>query len=172
MEGMDDREMGLVEGISEKEERRAAYLTLMGMFLTLFGLVARREKRDQKAPKPRDLALLGLATYRAGRLVAYDQVMEPLRSPFTKTEPDESGAGMAVVPQGGGARRALGELISCPVCVGTWIAAVLVYGTRLLPGPTRLLLTILAVSGVAEWLDAAVEAMKWRSEAARKEVGA
>jgi uncharacterized membrane protein YjjP (DUF1212 family) len=32
-----------------------------------------------------DLILLALATFRLGRMIAYDLVMEPLRSPFTQT---------------------------------------------------------------------------------------
>ena len=146
----------------------------MGTFLAILGLFAGREQRRQDQPplSPFDFVLLGLAVFRGGRLIAYDHVAAPLREPFTETVPDSSGAGDTVEPEGHGAQRALGELLSCPICAGTWVAAGLTYGLRILPAPTRLLMTILAAAGAAEWLNASVEAMSWFGQAARREVGA
>lgn len=133
--------------------------------------LARKEAEQEGEPEltALDLALLGMATYRAGRLVAYDDVMEPLRSPFTQTEPSTWGAGKDVVARGHGTRRALGELISCPTCVSTWIALFLVAGMRLFPAPTRLILAILSTSGMAELLNAANESLQWGGRAARQQ---
>ena len=154
-------------------ERQTTYLTLTGLFLTLFvAFAARRGRRAGWEPRPFDLAMLGFATFRLGRLAAYDKVTEPLRRPFTETRADSSGAGKTVVPRGAGARRALGELISCPTCVGTWIAAALVYGLDILPRPTRAFLTIMSAMGVAELLNAATEALSWTGRFAREEAGA
>lgn len=72
---------------------------------------------------PFDLTLLALATFRLGRLIAYDRVMEPFRQFFTQTVPDATGAGDSVEPKGHGVQQALGQLISCPICAGTWVAA-------------------------------------------------
>jgi hypothetical protein len=36
---------------------------------------------------PLDLVMLGLATYRSGRLIAYERVAAPLREPVTETVP-------------------------------------------------------------------------------------
>ncbi len=47
------------------------------------------------------------------------------------------------MPQGGGVRAALGELGTCPVCNGTWIAAASVYGLRVAPKHTRMVLPIM-----------------------------
>ncbi|HZQ36525.1 MAG TPA: DUF1360 domain-containing protein [Dehalococcoidia bacterium] len=80
---------------------------------------------------------MALATFRASRLVAYDKIFSGERSLFTRTAPDASGIGKTTLPRGRGSRRAIDELIACPVCNGTWIAAVLLYGLRLFPGPTR-----------------------------------
>src|SRR5690606_4392915 len=105
--------------------------------------------------RPFDLAQLALATYRLGRLTSYDKVAETYREPFTETVPDPTGAGETVVPEGTGVRRALGELIACPICAGTWIAAALVYGLHLAPRPTRVFLAIMSSIGGAELLNAA-----------------
>ncbi len=151
-------------------EERMTYVSLVGLFVTLLGAFALRE-RDQKRVftlDPRDLTLFGLATFRAGRMVAYDRVSEPFRDPVTETVPDEYEAGENVVAEGAGMQKAIGELVSCPTCVGTWVAAGLVYGFRLAPGPTRLFAAILAVSGLAEIFSAISEALSWSGKVARK----
>ncbi len=158
-------------GSAENKQERLTYLSLIGLFTSLFGLVVlkERDKIGSFALAPTDLALLGLATYRAGRLAAYDRVAEPLRAPVTETVPDEYDAGENVVAEGAGARKAIGELISCPTCVGTWAAAGMLYGMQIAPGPTRLFAGILAISGLAEILNSAVEALSWSGQAARKQ---
>jgi hypothetical protein len=155
------------EGDIRKE--RATYVTLTGLFFALLAVLSSRKRQygDGTALQPFDFLLLGFATYRGGRLVAFDKVTEPFRVPFTDTKPDDTGAGEIVKPEGSGVRRALGELIACPICTGTWIAAFLVYGLDVAPRPTRILMTILAVSGVAELLDVSAEALTWTGQAAQ-----
>jgi hypothetical protein len=51
------------------------------------------------------------------------------------------------------------------------VASGLVYGLRVAPGPTRLVAAILGVSGLAEMLNAATEALSWSGQAARKQSG-
>jgi hypothetical protein len=108
-----------------------------------------------------DLVMLALATMRLGRMIAFDHIAEPLRAPFTKTVPDRNGAGSIVIPKGVGVRYSLGQLISCPICVGTWVAAVLVYFLYIIPGPTRVFIAMMAVVGLAELLHSATEALCW-----------
>ncbi len=155
----------------DQPRERATYLTLVGLFLGLFAAFSKRERDEQRplAIGPLDLALLRLATFRAGRLAAYDRVTEPLRAPLTETRQDEYGAGENVVAAGSGARKAIGEMVSCPTCVGTWVSAGLVYGLRVAPRPTRLFLGMMGAMGLAELLDSANEAMSWAGKAARKE---
>ncbi len=43
----------------------------------------------------------------------------------------------------------MGELVSCPVCIGTWVAAGLVYGLHLAPRPTRVYVTVMSATGLA-----------------------
>jgi len=154
----------------DQPRERATYLTLIGLFLGVFAAFSRREKEERGALKlaPLDLVLLGLATFRGGRIAAYDRVTEPLRAPVTETQPDEYGASENVVAAGSGVRKAIGELVSCPTCVGTWIAAGLVYGLRIAPRPTRLFLAFMGAMGLAELLDSANEALSWSGQAQRK----
>ncbi len=159
--------------ISERTERHATYTSLTGIFMTVFAGLAwyqNRKRRDVRV-KPFELVQLGFATYRLGRLFSYDKVAEPYRAPFTQTIPDPSGAGMTVVSRERGFRGAIGDLLACPVCIGTWIAAGLVYGLNLLPRPTRLFLNIMSSVAIAELLDAATEALQWTGQLQRERAG-
>ena len=119
-----------------------------------------------------DLVLLSLATYRMGHLISYDRVMEPLRSLFTDTVPDSTGAGDSVEPKGTGFQNAIGQLLCCPICSGTWAAAGLVYALYSFPAPARVFITILAVVGAAEILNSAGELFSWGGQYARTMSGA
>lgn len=154
-------------------EQRMTYTVLTATFFGLFGLFSllTGRKKKAKAIKPMDMAMLGLSSYRMGRLVAYDLVFQNYRAPFNETVPDPTGAGDTVVPAGKGWRRAIGELIACPICAGTWISAGLVYGLEILPGPTRMLMTIMSATGLAELVNAATEYLSWNGQAARERAG-
>jgi len=154
-------------------QERATYLGLTGLFFTIFALFSSRHRRlgDIAPLKARDLAMLGFATYRLGHLISFDKVTEPLRLPFTETKMDDFGAAMTVEPRGEGVRRAIGELISCPICSGTWASAALVYGLNLFPGPARIFVTILGAIGIGELLHSLTEALSWTATLARKRSG-
>jgi hypothetical protein len=159
-----------------QKQEYATKLTLIGIFLAIFTAFSSRmpmktnHHRDFEL-KPFDLLLLGLATFRLGRLVAYDRVAEPIREPFTETVPDETGAGETVEPKGRGVRQSIGQLLSCPICAGTWVASALVYGLHMLPNPTRVFMAIQGATGMVEVLNALTEALSWTGQFARRESG-
>ncbi len=153
-----------------KSQQRATYTTLIGIFVTLLGVFGFKKGREWQL-KPFDFVLLSLSAFRAGHLIAFDKVTEPLRKPFTETQQDPSGAGDTVVPKGNGYQKALGELLACPTCAGTWVGAFLTYGLMFLPGPTRVLLAILSATGVAELLHSLGETLKWNGQLARNRSG-
>lgn len=155
-------------------EQRITYVTLSGIFLIIFAIFNLHKNRKGKEfnLRPFDLLLLGLSSYRMGRLIAYDKVMETYRSPFSQTVPDPTGAGDSVEPKGPGWRRAIGELICCPICSGTWVAAALVYGLSLAPRLTRTFMAIMSSIGLGELLNALTEALSWMGQEAREKSGA
>ncbi len=160
--------------IPPRLEKRVTYTSLSGIFMGLFALftLTRGRKGNLVEIKPFDLVQLGLASYRLGRLVSYDKVFEAYRAPFTRTVPDPSGEDMTVVPRGKGSRSAIGELIACPICAGTWVAAGLVYALNLFPNATRTFLAIMSSIGLAEFINAATEALQWSGQLAREKAGA
>jgi hypothetical protein len=157
----------------DQQLTQATKLTLVGVFLGLLAaFTARQASRGEDVQiQPFDLLLLGLSTYRAGHLIAYERVAEPMRAALTDTVPDDSGVGETVVASGKGVRYALGELVSCPTCVGTCAAAGLVYGLHLAPRPTRVFLAVMSTTGAAELLHCSIEAASWVGRAARVYAG-
>jgi hypothetical protein len=167
-------------GPEPNQPDRSEYLAkvvLTGIFLAGFALfvswrLSTGQGLDAFHMTTSDLVLLVFATLRMGRMLAYDLIMEPLRAPFTQTVPDGTGAGDSVEPKGRGMRRALGQLISCPICAGTWSAGLLVLAMYAWPGPARILITVMGVIGAAEVLNAAVEGFSWSGQLARTRTGA
>lgn len=163
------------ETTKDQFEDRAAKLTLMGVFLGSLALFSSRlgKRGLQFEIRPLDLLMLGLSAQQTGRIVVYDRVSKPLREPFTTTQPDSSGAGDTVVAKPGtGFRRTLGELLSCPICTGTWVAAASVIGLHLLPRPTRVFLAVTSATGIAEIIHVLIEALRWEGRESRRESAA
>jgi hypothetical protein len=125
------------------------YAALTGPFgaaLAGFLLLARR-RLPERVPFG-DVVRIGLASYKIGRLVAKDEVTWWVRAPVTQ-DPD------ATEPKPRGVERALGELVTCPYCVGVWIASGLSYALILVPRQTRVVTTIFGAQAVADFLNAA-----------------
>ena len=61
----------------------------------------------------------------------------PLRAPFTRFEGPQGNAELAEEVRGSGARKAVGELVTCPFCLGPWVATALTAGLTFAPGVAR-----------------------------------
>jgi hypothetical protein len=101
---------------------------------------------------PWDLALLGLATHKLSRRISKDSVTSPFRRPFADVVGHEGPGEVAQRVRGAGVRRAVGELLTCPFCVGQWVATGLVFTDTLSPRVGRLLTTVFATAAVADFL--------------------
>lgn len=126
----------------DAERPLGSYLVLMGVYGTLTaGLSAAVWRLDRPLPDPSwsDVALLAVASHKLSRLIAKDPVTSPLRAPFTRFKGTSGEAELAEEVRGQGPRKAIGELITCPFCLGLWTATGFVFGLVLAPRPTRLL---------------------------------
>jgi hypothetical protein len=120
------------------------------------GALARLLGRDPRESSALDLVLLGLATFKASRTVSNDEVTSFLREPFVEGQAKE-GAESPV--ETGDLRQAIGELVTCSRCIGTWIAAGLA-GTQIIaPQFGRLLTWTLATAGANDVLQASFAAL-------------
>lgn len=149
---------------------KSSYTFLSAIFNLVLVLFSWRKRPEPITP--RDWGMLVLATFRMSRLLAYDNVMQAYRAPFAEVVPHDSGAGETTQAKPGtGIKRAIGELVTCPICNGTWIAAGLVYGLNLAPKYTRTLMAIMSAMGATEILQGAFEALQWNGELARHKAG-
>jgi len=130
-----------------------AYAVIMGTFMGGLGAVsgvAAAKDRPHFEMAPIDLALLGLATFKASRTVARDKVTSFVRDPFVEGEAyegeDEKPARDSEMKQ------AIGELVTCTRCIGTWIGAGLAATQILAPRTGRLLTSVLAAGAVNDFL--------------------
>lgn len=134
------------------------YLFLIGTFLSIFvGFVTQARLRGRPLPKriqPGDLLLLGSATFHFGRILSKAGVTSPLRAPFTEFEgQSDPPAEVQESARGRGIRHALGELVTCPFCLGLWVAALFAYGLVLAPRVTRLAASIFVVDAISDTLN-------------------
>jgi hypothetical protein len=118
-----------------------SYGVLISLFLTLAsGFAAWFRRSGRTMPERidgRDLALLTVASHKASRMIAKDRVATPLRAPFTRYEGEGGPGEVSEQPRGGGLRRAVGELLVCPYCLGMWTSAAFVAGLLVAPRFTR-----------------------------------
>jgi Protein of unknown function (DUF1360) len=129
----------------------AALTAAFGAVLGGFLLVARRRLPERIAFA--DVVRIGLASYKIGRLVAKDDVTSWVRVPVTR-DVDAS------EPKPEGVERVLGELVTCPYCVGVWASSGLSYALVLYPRQTRVVTTIFGAQAVADFLNAAFVKLK------------
>ena len=139
-----------------------SYAAIMGVFfagLGATGAVARRLDRDPQCHTALDLAVLGLATFKAARTVSHDEVTSFLREPFVRGHAHEGGE----EPKPGGLEQAIGELVTCTRCAGTWAAAGLTWAQVLAPRFGRILTWTLAAGGLNDFLQAGFAAVAARA---------
>jgi uncharacterized protein DUF1360 len=130
-----------------------AYAAIMGTFvggLGVAGGLARMFDRNPACQTPLDLVVLSAASFKAARTLARDEVTSFIRQPFVRGEAHEGGE----EPVEGGLHQAIGELVTCSRCVGTWTAAGLAATQILSPRFGRLLTWSLAAAGANDFLQA------------------
>ncbi len=125
----------------------ANYALLEAVFLLgLVGVIAlsRRRERDCSPAIPqRDLPVMALATFALADTLAKEKISTWLREPFVV----EDGQHKPVAPEGHGLRHAIGELLTCTRCVGTWSALALVGLRTASPSAGRAVANVLALAG-------------------------
>lgn len=130
----------------------ADYAILEGAFaIGLGGVIAltrRRERDGSPVIAPTELPLLALATFALADVVAKEKVSTWLREPFVRESAEHKAEG----PEGTGLRHAVGELLTCPRCMGTWSALGLVGLRTASPSAGRVVTGVLALTGVNDVL--------------------
>jgi hypothetical protein len=137
----------------------------MGTFvggIGLAGVAARVFDRNPACQTPLDFVVLSVASFKAARTLASDEVTSFLREPFVRGKAHE---GDEEPLRTGDYRQAIGELVTCSRCGGTWAAAGLAVSQILAPRFGRLLTWSLAAAGANDWLQAGFAALTNKANA-------
>jgi len=135
----------------------AGDLGAMGVYLGLVSAAVRSSGRELPERIPLgDAVLLTVGTFRLARRIAKDPITSPLRAPFTRFEGASGHAEVAEeVREHGGAKHAVGELLTCPFCLAQWVGTAFVFGYVTAPKATRLAalaMTMVAGSDVLQFV--------------------
>jgi hypothetical protein len=152
-----------LSGHADQYRPLSGYAALMIAFnaAVAAGLIgAERTGRLPARYAPSDLALASVATYKLSRLISKDRVTSALRAPFTRFQEDSGHGEVEEAARGTGLRRAVGELLVCPDCLGQWVAAGFLGGLVAAPRPTRAvaaMFTVYAAADALQMLNAAAK---------------
>jgi hypothetical protein len=124
-------------------------------------LVAARDKGEEPV-RASELVPLGVATFALSKLVSKEKVDRWVREPFVEERPDGERR-----PKGRGMRYAVGEMLTCTRCVGTWSALGLVALRVTRPREARVVNAVLGASAVNDWAQAGFNWLCAKSNAAQ-----
>ncbi|MGE4425261.1 MAG: DUF1360 domain-containing protein [Solirubrobacteraceae bacterium] len=109
-----------MDPVASTPTRPANYALISAAYAAAFGGVAWSTRRT--APLAgRELVPLGLATFTLTRVLTEQKIEAWIRRPFLDEPPDGPRR-----PRGHGMRYAIGELLSCTRCTGSWVGLGLV----------------------------------------------
>ena len=125
----------------ERERPLGGYALLMGTFTAVaaaFGAWFHRAGRElPESMSAPDLVLVTVASHKASRLITRDRVTSAVRAPFTEFQGDAGPGEVNERARGRGLRRAIGELLVCPYCLGMWVSAAMTGSLLVFPRFTR-----------------------------------
>ena len=144
-----------MEHVSRTPTKPIDYAALSAGYGALTGavIVAARMRRVE-AIRPVELPALGLATFALAKLVAKEKVDSWVREPFVEERPDGQRR-----PKGRRLRYAMGELLTCTRCVGSWSALGLVGLRTLRPREAQVVVPMLALAGANDFLQSGFTAL-------------
>jgi hypothetical protein len=131
------------------EARPVDYAAINAVWVSLAtALLVGARGRSAKDPiTTNELVPLAAATFAVSKAVARERIGTWVREPFVDETEGQR-------PKGNRIRRAVGELVTCTRCVGTW-SALAVVGLRVLqPEAGRTVSYVLASSAINDWLQA------------------
>ncbi len=124
----------------------AVLLSVFGSLTAGFAVWFGRSGRDlPERIETRDLVLLTVASHKLARLLSKDRITSPIRAPFTQPQGEGGPGEVEETSRGRGLRRAIGQLLLCPYCLGMWTSAGFVAGLLTLPRFTRWVASVFSI---------------------------
>jgi hypothetical protein len=144
--------------VAETPTTPANYALISGVYGVALAGVAAAARRRGHAPRAGELVPLGAATFTFTRVLTEQKVEEWLRRPFVDERPDGTKR-----PKGRGLRYAVGELLSCTRCTGSWVGLGLVGLHVASPASARV---VASVGTVGALNDTALAGFAWATQRA------
>src|SRR5215468_12197666 len=146
--------------MSAFEERPpyGSYAAIMASFTGLLaaaGALGRLLDRDPQRQTALDFTVLAAASFKAARTLSHDELTSFIRQPFVRGHAHSGGE----EPVRGGMEQAIGELVTCTRCIGTWAAAGLASTQILARRFGRLLTWSLGAAAINDFLQAGFTAV-------------
>jgi hypothetical protein len=142
-----------VESVQATPTRPAHYALITGVYAASLSAVAWSTRGRAQRLDPVDVTYVGLATFTFTRVLTEQKVETWLRRPFV-IEPADGPSR----PRGRGMRYAIGELLSCTRCTGSWVSLGLVGLQLRAPRLGRLVATVGTVGAIN---DTSLAAFAW-----------
>jgi hypothetical protein len=157
--------------MSAFEERPpyGSYAAILGAFsglLATAGALGRLVQRDPQCQSTLDFVVLAAASFKAARTLSHDEVTSFVRQPFVR---GHAHGGNEEPVRSGGFEQAVGELVTCTRCVGSWAAAALASTQILAPRFGRLLTWSLGAAAANDFLQASFTALTAKASALEEE---
>ncbi len=135
------------------------YGLLLSVWLSGTGVLlglARAMRRPLPQPTAADVVLLGIATFHLSRVITKDEITSFLRAPFTRFKGTGAPGETNEEPRKENElQHAIGELVSCPFCMATWVALGLTLGLAFFPRATRTIAGMFSSIALADALQLA-----------------
>lgn len=153
-----------LEGYAPASERPplVSYGVVIAVFNSLCAaalLLARRRGRElPERIGAADVVSIGVASHKLSRLISKDKVTSVVRAPFTELEGEGGPAELEERARGTGVRRAIGDLLVCPYCLGLWVVAAFSFGLLFAPRLTRFVAAAFTALTISDFLQVAYKA--------------
>ena len=140
---------------------RSGALVAYGLYVGALVAGSKSRRHDPSRYDMRDLLLGGLATHKFARLITKSSVAAPLRAPFTEFEECSGPSEHNERPRHDShARHAIGELLTCPFCLGVWVGTGYVASLAMAPKAARAWAAVFTVTGIADTMQHVYDSLK------------
>jgi hypothetical protein len=148
----------MAENIEDTPTHPLDYAAINAAWAAMLAGVLLSSRHD--APATGELPVFGLATFALSKALAKEKVGSWARAPLVE---ERDGT-----PKGRRLRYAVGELVTCTRCLGTWSSLGLV-GLRVArPREGRIVASVLATAGINDWLQAMFSAATSKANVEKK----
>ena len=140
---------------------RSGAMAAYGVAVSALVATVRMNGRPPAGFAPADLMLGGIATHKFARLITKSSVASPLRAPFTQFVECSGPSEHSEVPRDGShAQHAIGELLTCPFCLGVWVGTGYVAALAVAPRGARAWAAVFTVTAIADTMQHLYDALK------------